>query len=109
MNRTRYAVIEAQGLQLTVAPEEEVILPHLGAEPGQELTFDRVLLIGGGDDPLQVGRPVVEGASVRAQVVGTEKGPKITVGTFKRRKKYRRKIGYRDTLTRVKILDIVVG
>ena len=107
MNRTRYAIIEAQGLQLRVAPDEEVILPHMGAEAGRELTFDRVLLIGGGEGGVKLGTPLVEGASVTAKVLGTEKGPKITVGVFKRRKKYRRKIGYRDTLTRVQILDIV--
>ena len=107
MNRTRYAIIEAQGLQLRVAPDEEVILPHMGAEAGRELTFDRVLLIGGGEGGVKLGTPVVEGASVTAKVLGTEKGPKITVGVFKRRKKYRRKIGYRDSLTRVQILDIV--
>ena len=43
---------------------------------------------------------------MKVQVLGTERGPKIQVGVYKRRKKYRRKIGYRDTLTRVKILDI---
>jgi large subunit ribosomal protein L21 len=107
MSPTRYAIIQAQGLQLRVAPQEEHILPHMGAEAGRELTFDRVLLIGGGEDGVKLGTPIVEGASVTAQVLGTEKGPKITVGTYKRRKKYRRKIGYRDTLTRVKILDIV--
>ena len=105
---SRYAVIEAQGLQFRVAPEEEHILPHLGAEEGSELTFDRVLLIGGGEGGVTLGRPLVEGASVKAKVLGTERGPKITVGVYKRRKKYRRKIGYRDTLTRVRILDIVV-
>ena len=103
----RYAVIEAQGLQFRVSPDEEHILPHLGAEEGKELTFDRVLLIGG-EGGITLGRPLVEGASVKAKVVGTERGQKITVGVYKRRKKYRRKIGYRDTLTRVRILDIVV-
>ena len=103
----RYAVIEAQGLQFRVSPDEEHILPHLGAEDGKELTFDRVLLIGG-DGEITLGRPLVEGASVKAKVVGTERGPKMTIGVYKRRKKYRRKIGYRDTLTRVRILDIVV-
>jgi large subunit ribosomal protein L21 len=103
----RYAVIEAQGLQFRVSPDEEHILPHLGAEDGKELTFDRVLLIGG-DGGITLGRPLVEGASVKAKVVGTERGPKMTIGVYKRRKKYRRKIGYRDTLTRVRILDIVV-
>lgn len=103
----RYAVIQAQGLQFRVSPDEEHILPHLGAEEGKELTFDRVLLIGG-EGGITLGRPLVEGASVKAKVVGTERGQKITVGVYKRRKKYRRKIGYRDTLTRVRILDIVV-
>ncbi len=105
MSDSRYAVIEAQGLQLRVAPQEEHILPHLAVEPGTEVTFDRVLLIADGKE-FKVGRPTVEGAAVRAEVVGTERGKKIDVGTFKRRKKYRRKIGYRDTLTRVRILDI---
>ena len=105
MTESRYAVIEAQGLQYRVAKEEEHILPHMGAEPGQEVTFDRVLLIADGKG-IKVGQPVIEGASVKVQVLGTERGPKIQVGVYKRRKKYRRKIGYRDTRTRVKILDI---
>jgi len=105
MTDSRYAVIEAQGLQYRVAKEEEHILPHMGVEPGQEVTFDRVLLIADGKG-VKVGQPVIEGASVKVQVLGMEKGPKIQVGVYKRRKKYRRKIGYRDTLTRVKILDI---
>jgi len=105
MSEARYAVIQAQGIQFRVALEEEHILPHLAAEPGQKLTFDRVLLISGAKG-IQVGQPLVEGASVTAEVIGDERGPKIKVGTFKRRKKYRRRIGYRDTLTRVKILAI---
>jgi large subunit ribosomal protein L21 len=105
MSESRYAVIEAQGIQFRVSAQEEHILPHLDAEPGTEVTFDRVLLVSDGKQ-ITVGRPTVEGASVRAQVVGQGKGPKITIGTYKRRKKYRRKIGYRDTLTRVRILDI---
>ena len=107
MTDSRYAVIQAQGLQFRVAAQEEHILPHLGLEAGHELTFDRVLLISDGTG-VKIGTPVVEGASVKAQVIGTEKGPKIRIGVFKRRKKYRRKIGYRDSLTRVKILDIRV-
>jgi large subunit ribosomal protein L21 len=101
----RFAVIQAQGLQLRVAPQEEHILPHLDQEPGAELKFERVLLISEGDN-VHVGTPLVEGALVVVQVIGHEKGDKVKVGTYKRRKKYRRKIGYRDSLTRVKILDI---
>lgn len=105
MTESRYAVIEAQGLQYRVAKEEEHILPHMGVEAGQEVTFDRVLLISDGTG-VKVGQPLVEGASVKVMVLGTERGVKIKVGVYKRRKKYRRRIGYRDTLTRVKILDI---
>jgi len=106
MADSRFAIIEAQGLQFRVAPNEEIIVPHLDKEPGADVTFQRVLLIGG--DSIQVGAPLVQGATVLATIVGHEKGEKVTVGTFKRRKKYRRKIGYRDSRTRVKILDIRV-
>jgi len=103
--RSRFAVIQAQGLQFRVAQDEEHVLPHMGKEPGEEIVVDRVLLISD-EDGVQVGRPLVEGAVVLMQVLGDEKGDKIRVGTYKRRKKYRRKIGYRDTLTRVKIVGI---
>jgi len=49
----------------------------------------------------------VAGASVTGEVVRRERGKKVTIGVFKRRKKFRKKTGYRDTLTRVRILDIV--
>ena len=103
---SRYAVIQAQGVQIRVFPGEEHVLPNMGAEPGSKVTFDRVLLIGD-EGGVQVGQPVVAGASVTCEVVRSERGKKIQVGVFKRRKKYRRRIGYRDTLTRVRILDIV--
>ena len=103
---SRYAIIQAQGLQLRVLTGEEHVLPNMGIDAGQKVTFDRVLLIGD-EGGVQIGRPTLEGASVTGEVVRSERGKKITVGVFKRRKKYRRKIGYRDTLTRVRILDIV--
>jgi large subunit ribosomal protein L21 len=102
---SRFAVIQAQGLQFRVAQDEEHIMPHLGKELGEEIRIERVLLVSDGNG-IQVGRPLVEGAVVLMKVIGHEKGDKIIVGTYKRRKKYRRKIGYRDTLTRVKIMGI---
>ena len=104
-DESRFAVIQAQGLQFRVAQDEEHIMPHLGKEPGDEIRIERVLLVSDGNG-IQVGRPLVEGAVVLMKVIGHEKGEKIIVGTYKRRKKYRRKIGYRDTLTRVKIMGI---
>jgi large subunit ribosomal protein L21 len=103
----RFAVIQAQGMQFRVAQDEEHILPNLGQDLGSKVKIERVLLISDGNG-VQVGQPIIEGAVVTLEVVGHEKGDKITVGTYKRRKKYRRKIGYRDTLTRVKIVGIDV-
>jgi large subunit ribosomal protein L21 len=105
MSDQTYAVIQAGGLQFRVSPQEEHVLPKMGVAAGTEITFDKVLLVSDGKG-LKVGQPTVEGASVRAQVVGDEKGVKIHVGTYKRRNKFRKKIGYRDSLTRVRILDI---
>jgi large subunit ribosomal protein L21 len=104
---SRYAVIQAQGVQFRVFAGEEHVLPNMDLAPGAPVVFDRVLLIGD-EGGVQVGQPLVAGASVTGEVVRPERGKKITVGVFKRRKKYRRKIGYRDTLTRVRILDIIV-
>ena len=105
MGESQYAVIQAGGLQIRVAPQEEHVLPRMDAKAGSTITFDRVLLVSDGK-AVKFGRPTVEGATVSAEVVGDEKGKKITVGVYKRRSKYRRKIGYRDSLTRVRILDI---
>lgn len=101
----KYAVILANGLQYRVAPKEEHVLPNMGEPAGAKVTFDKVLLLSDGK-AVKVGQPTVEGASVTAEVVGDEKGKKIQVGTYKRRNKFRKKIGYRDSLTRVRILDI---
>jgi len=101
----RFAVIQAQGMQFRVAQDEEHILPNLGQDLGSKIKIERVLLISDGNG-VEVGKPLIEGAVVTLEVVGHERGEKIRVGTYKRRKKYRRKIGYRDTLTRVKILGI---
>ena len=105
MSEQKYAVIQAQGLQFRVAPQEEHVMPKMKAAAGSEITFDKVLLVSDGTK-VTLGRPTVEGATVRAQVVGDEQGEKIDVGVYQRRHKYRRKIGYRDSLTRVRILDI---
>jgi large subunit ribosomal protein L21 len=105
MSDSQYAVIQAGGLQLRVAPQEEHVLPRMDAKAGSKVTFDRVLLVSDGKG-VKLGRPTVEGAVVSAEVLGDEKGKKVTIGLYKRRNKFRRKIGYRDSLTRVRILDI---
>lgn len=101
-----YAVIETGGKQYRVEPGDVLDVERIpGLADSQEVTFDRVLLLGG-DGEVQVGRPTVEGARVTAARVGDVRGPKIVVFKMKRRKGYRRKNGHRQDLLRVRIQDI---
>jgi len=67
--------------------------------------FDQVFLVGE-DDDLHVGKPLLEGARVIGNITGQEKGKKVLVFKFKRRKGYRRKRGHRQLFTRVQIDQI---
>jgi large subunit ribosomal protein L21 len=105
---TMYAIFEAKGKQFRAEPEMTLMVPTLDAEPGETVTFDQVLLAGR-DDEVIVGRPSLEGASVRTEVVRHGRGPKIVVYKMKRRKGYRRKQGHRQGFTEIRILDIDFG
>ena len=78
------------------------------AELGATLTFDRVLIANGGGASV-IGSPIIDGASVAGEVVLVEdKGPKLEVQKFRRRKNSRRHTGHRQKYTRVKITSITV-
>jgi large subunit ribosomal protein L21 len=76
-------------------------------EPGKSVTFDRVLAVSDGND-VKLGTPMVDGATVTAEVLGPDKGPKLVVQKLRKRKNSRRKTGHRSILTRVKIDKITV-
>ncbi|HXU46001.1 MAG TPA: 50S ribosomal protein L21 [Thermoanaerobaculia bacterium] len=96
-----YAVIESGGKQYRVAPGDVVEVELTGAE-GNTLELDRVLMVSG-DAGVQVGQPTVEGAKVRASLLGQVRGPKIRVFKMKKRKGYRRTQGHRQNLLRIRI------
>jgi len=97
-----YAVVSSGGKQYRVEAGSTLTLERLQGEPGAPVIFDRVLLIGDGDD-VTVGTPVVPGASVSATVLGEALGPKLVIFKFKQKVKYRRRTGHRQHLTRVRI------
>jgi large subunit ribosomal protein L21 len=105
-----HAVIRTGGKQYRVKPGDEFNIEKLsGVENGGSVVFDEVLAVGSGDD-LVIGKPLVEGAKVTADVVVAEgRGKKIVVFKKKRRKKYRRKQGHRQAFTRVKIKEVSAG
>ena len=102
-----YAVIRSGGKQYRVAVGDELQIERVGSEPGAALELGEVLMVADGED-VRVGAPLVAGASVRATVVAQERGPKIHIFKFKAKKRYRRRAGHKQYLTRVKIDEIVV-
>ncbi len=93
------------GKQYRVAPGDRILVDRLAADPGSELTLDRVLMLADGDD-VQVGLPAVEGATVLARVIGPTKGPKIDVLRYKSKKRVRVHRGARAYLTAIEILQV---
>ncbi len=100
-----YAIISDRSNQATVRVGDEIVCDLFDAEPGTEVTFDQVLLVSDEGD-IKVGKPLLDGASVKGEVVGQTRGPKLVVFRFKRRKNVRRKTGHRQTYTKVRITSI---
>src|SRR5712692_8002582 len=103
-----YAIVETGGKQYRVKPGDTVAVERLTGEPGDSLDLDRVLLVAGDGDQARVGSPGVEGAVVRAEVVEHIRGQKIIVFRYKSKVRYRRKTGHRQSLTRLRITDILL-
>jgi len=102
-----YAVIEDSGCQIKVS-EGDVIKIDVRDLPenAAELTFDRVMLVGGGSDAAQIGAPYVSGATVSADILEEGRGEKIHIWKFRRRKTYKRHNGHRQNYLKVKVTGI---
>ena len=101
-----YAVIETGGKQYKVTPGDVIDVEHLPVDDEEAtVTFERVLMVRD-DNAVQVGSPLVEGASVTASVLDRVRGKKLLVFKMKRRKGYRRRRGHRQNLHRIKIESI---
>ncbi len=96
-----YAVIKTGGKQYKVASGDVIKVEKLAGEEGSEIVFNEVLALGD-----KVGKPFVEGASVKATVLKQAKADKVIVFKKKRRQNYRRKNGHRQNITIVKIAEI---
>lgn len=100
-----YAIIDHKGKQYKIATGDELQVDLIGAEEGELIEFDRVLMIGGEDQP-RIGRPAVPGARVLAEVLRHEKGPKLTMMRFQAVGNRQAKKGHRQKHTRVLIREI---
>jgi large subunit ribosomal protein L21 len=100
-----YAVLETGGKQYRVIAGDTLEIERLEVEAGQTFTFERVLMIGGGDTAT-FGTPTVNAAKVMADVLEHKRGDKVIAFKMKRRKGYHRTVGHRQELTVVKITGI---
>ena len=100
-----YAVIQSGGKQHRVVEGETLKVELLKAETGSTITFDDVLMVVNGDS-IQIGAPVVAGATVTAEVVSHGRHDKIRIVKMRRRKHYRKQQGHRQWFTELKITGI---
>ncbi|NIR32554.1 MAG: 50S ribosomal protein L21 [Gammaproteobacteria bacterium] len=103
-----YAVFETGGKQYRVSEGDRIRVERLPAGEGNEVRFDKVLLVGDGDST-QVGTPYLEGGAVSALVRAQGRGEKLHVIKFKRRTRYRRRQGHRQAYTELEIKGISAG
>lgn len=101
----RYAIFQTGGKQYQGIEGKTVAIEKLDAEQGAEVVFDEVLLRRMNSESVEIGQPYLD-TPVKAVVVKHDKGPKLIAFKFKRRKKYRRKIGHRQPMTIVRVLSI---
>ena len=100
-----YAIVEIAGQQFKVAKDQKVFVNRLSGEEGDDVSFDKVLMTGDGDN-ITLGAPAIEGAKVSAKVEEHVKGDKVIVFRKNRRKGYKKKNGHRQSFTAITITDI---
>ncbi|MCF6343970.1 MAG: 50S ribosomal protein L21 [Devosiaceae bacterium] len=101
-----FAVIKTGGKQYKVAKDDIIKIEKLEAQAGQDVLFDNVLMVGSGAD-VSIGEPLVNGASVVAELIETKKQKTIIIFKKKRRQGYRRRNGHRQLLSTVRIVEIL--
>ena len=100
-----FAVIKTGGRQYRVVPNDVLEIGKIAGEVGTIVQLGEVLVVGG-DTPV-LGMPTVAGASVAAEVLDHKRGPKVIAFKKRRRKNSRRKRGYRDEITVLRITEIL--
>lgn len=101
-----YAVVESGGKQHRVAEGDLIQVEKIDGDVGTKVSFDRVLLLAGGEGQPRIGAPYVDGASVAAEVVRQGRGKKVIVYKKKPNKQYQRRKGHRQEFTQLKITGI---
>ncbi len=97
-----YAVIKTGGKQYRVAQGDTLKIETVAGDVGSAITLDKVLMVGNGDK-VSVGKPLLNGASVKATIVAHGRGDKVKIFKMKRRKHYQKHQGHRQNFTEIRI------
>jgi large subunit ribosomal protein L21 len=103
-----YAVVRAGGKQYSVREGQLLEIERIDGNEGDRVELSEVLLVSDGDR-LSVGTPTVPGARVVAEVLGQARAKKVIIFKYKRKTRYRRKLGHRQPFTRLAVREIVAG
>lgn len=101
-----YAVIKTGGKQYRVSPGDSVDVEKLPYEVGEQIELAEVLVVAK-EEGAAIGQPLVEGAKVKATVTRQAKGRKVVIFKYRPSKRYRRRKGHRQSLTRLRIDEII--
>ncbi len=102
-----FAVIKTGGKQYRVTADDKITVMTLPGEAGDKVSFEVLSLFDG--ETVEIGAPLVAGASVAGEIVDHDRGPKVIAFKKRRRKNSRRKRGHRQDLTIVRITDIMLN
>lgn len=103
-----YAIIKTGGKQYKISKDSVIEVERLKFKPGEEFFLEEVLLrVENGN--VKLGKPKINGITVKATVLEHLKGEKLRIAKFKAKAKYRRVTGHRQYLTKIKILDILTA
>jgi large subunit ribosomal protein L21 len=97
-----HAVIKTGGKQYRVVTGEKLKIEQIPADVGTEITLDQILMVGEGES-VQIGTPLLAGASVKATVLSQGRHDKVTIFKMRRRKHYQKHQGHRQNFTELQI------
>ncbi|OGZ71207.1 MAG: 50S ribosomal protein L21 [Candidatus Staskawiczbacteria bacterium RIFCSPLOWO2_01_FULL_33_9] len=99
------AVIKTGGKQYLVSPGDKIKVEKLDKKEGEEVSFADVLLVEK-NKKIEIGNPKVKTATVEAKILKHGKGDKLIIFKYKAKKRYKRKVGHRQSFTEIEILKI---
>lgn len=104
-----YAIIETGGKQYKVSPGDILTVEKLDVNEGEEVVFDKVLMLKSQEGESVIGTPYLENIKVRGIVLEQFRDKKILVFKYRPKKHYRKRRGHRQYLSRVKIEEVIYG